>query len=69
MVSSALSGIGLYWLGSLDTNTSWVVALTAATLFLVSLVFGPARGLLMRRAPLSPPADGPDGLGVAEAGL
>jgi MFS family permease len=33
MVSSALSGIGLYWLGSLDASTSWVVALTAATLF------------------------------------
>jgi MFS family permease len=33
MISSALAGIGLYWLGSLDANTSWIVALTAATLF------------------------------------
>jgi len=33
MVSSALAGVGLYWLGSLDTSTSALVALTAATLF------------------------------------
>ena len=39
MVSSALAGIGLYWLGSLDTSTSAVVALTAATIFGIGKTF------------------------------
>lgn len=39
IVSSALAGIGLYWLGSLDENTSAVVAIAAATLFGVGKTF------------------------------
>jgi MFS family permease len=39
MVSSALAGIGLYWLGSLDSSTSAVVALTAATIFGIGKTF------------------------------
>jgi fucose permease len=39
MVSSALAGIGLYWLGSLGTSTSAVVALTAATIFGIGKTF------------------------------
>jgi hypothetical protein len=39
MVSSALAGLGLYWLGSLDTSTSAVVALTAATIFGIGKTF------------------------------
>jgi MFS family permease len=37
--SSALAGIGLYWLGSLDTSTSAAVALTAATIFGIGKTF------------------------------
>jgi fucose permease len=37
--SSALAGIGLLWLGSLDTSTSAVVALTAATIFGIGKTF------------------------------
>jgi MFS family permease len=39
MVSSALAGLGLYWLGSLDSSTSAVVALTAATIFGIGKTF------------------------------
>jgi hypothetical protein len=39
MVSSALAGLGLYWLGSLDSSTSAVVALTAATIFGIGRTF------------------------------
>jgi hypothetical protein len=39
VVSSALAGAGLYWLGSLDTSTSAVVALTAATIFGIGKTF------------------------------
>lgn len=39
VVSSLLSAIGLYWLGVLDTNSSAVVALTAATLFGIGKTF------------------------------
>jgi hypothetical protein len=37
--SSALAGVGLYWLGSLDTSTSAGVALTAATFFGIGRTF------------------------------
>lgn len=37
--SSALAGIGLLWLGSLDTSTSAAVALTAATIFGIGKTF------------------------------
>jgi MFS family permease len=37
--SSALAGLGLYWLGSLDTSTSAFVALTAATIFGIGRTF------------------------------
>src|SRR5918993_1412558 len=39
IVSSLLSAIGLYWLGVLDSNSSAVVALTAATLFGIGKTF------------------------------
>jgi fucose permease len=39
VVSSALAGIGLYWLGSLDTSTTAIVALTAATIFGIGKTF------------------------------
>jgi MFS family permease len=39
IVSSLLCAIGLYWLGGLDTNSSGVVALTAATLFGIGKTF------------------------------
>lgn len=39
IVSSLLSAVGLYWLGVLDTNSSAVVALTAATLFGIGKTF------------------------------
>jgi fucose permease len=39
IVSSLLSAIGLYWLGALDTTSSAIVALTAATLFGVGKTF------------------------------
>jgi hypothetical protein len=39
MVSSALAGLGLYWLGSLDGSTGAVVALTAATIFGIGKTF------------------------------
>jgi MFS family permease len=39
IVSSLLSAIGLYWLGALDSNSSAVVALTAATLFGIGKTF------------------------------
>jgi len=39
VVSSMLAGIGLYWLGSLDTNSSAVVALIAATVFGIGKTF------------------------------
>jgi fucose permease len=39
IVSSFLSAIGLYWLGALDSGTSAIVALTAATLFGVGKTF------------------------------
>ena len=39
IVSSLLSAIGLYWLGALDSGTSAIVALTAATLFGVGKTF------------------------------
>jgi len=37
--SSALAGLGLYWLGGLDTNSSAVTALTAATIFGIGKTF------------------------------
>ncbi len=39
IVSSLLSAIGLYWLGALDSNSSAIVALTAATLFGIGKTF------------------------------
>ena len=39
IVSSLLSAVGLYWLGALDSNSSAVVALTAATLFGIGKTF------------------------------
>ena len=39
IVSSLLSAIGLYWLGALDSTSSAVVALTAATLFGIGKTF------------------------------
>lgn len=39
VVSSLLSAIGLYWLGALDSNSSAIVALTAATLFGIGKTF------------------------------
>ena len=39
VVSSLLSAVGLYWLGALDSGTSAIVALTAATLFGVGKTF------------------------------
>lgn len=39
VVSSLLAGIGLYWLGSLDTNSSAVAALIAATVFGIGKTF------------------------------
>jgi hypothetical protein len=39
VASSALAGIRLYWLGSLDTSTSAAVALTAATIFGIGKTF------------------------------
>src|SRR5688572_1876101 len=39
IVSSLLSAVGLYWLGALDTSSSAVVALTAATLFGIGKTF------------------------------
>ena len=39
IVSSILAGIGLYWLGGLDQDSSAVVALTAATLFGIGKTF------------------------------
>ena len=39
LVSSLLCGIGLYWLGGLDKNSSAFVALTAATLFGIGKTF------------------------------
>ena len=39
IVSSLLSAIGLYWLGVLDSSSSAVVALTAATLFGIGKTF------------------------------
>ena len=37
--SSALAGLGLYWLGSLDPNSSALAALTAATIFGIGKTF------------------------------
>ncbi len=37
--SSALAGIGLYWLGSLDASSSALTALTAATIFGIGKTF------------------------------
>ncbi len=37
--SSALAGLGLYWLGSLDASSSAIAALTAATIFGVGKTF------------------------------
>ena len=39
IVSSLLSAVGLYWLGALDSTSSAVVALTAATLFGIGKTF------------------------------
>jgi MFS family permease len=39
IVSAMLSAIGLYWLGALDSTSSAVVALTAATLFGIGKTF------------------------------
>ena len=39
VASSALAGAGLYWLGGLGTDTSAVVALTAATIFGIGKTF------------------------------
>jgi hypothetical protein len=39
IASSMLAGIGLYWLGELDRNTSAIVALAAATLFGIGKTF------------------------------
>jgi MFS family permease len=39
IVSSLLSAIGLYWLGTLDSGSSAIVALTAATLFGIGKTF------------------------------
>jgi fucose permease len=39
LISSLLCGIGLYWLGGLDKNSSATVALTAATLFGIGKTF------------------------------
>lgn len=39
IVSSALSAVGLYWLGGLDAGSSTVAALTAATLFGIGKTF------------------------------
>ena len=39
IVSSLLSAVGLYWLGALDSNSSAIVALTAATLFGIGKTF------------------------------
>jgi MFS family permease len=39
IVSSLLSAIGLYWLGALDSNSSAIIALTAATLFGIGKTF------------------------------
>ena len=39
VVSSALSAIGLYWLGGLDAGSSAIAALTAATLFGIGKTF------------------------------
>ena len=39
IVSSLLSAVGLYWLGALDSSSSAVVALTAATLFGIGKTF------------------------------
>ena len=39
IVSSLLSAIGLYWLGALDSSSSAVVALIAATLFGIGKTF------------------------------
>ena len=37
--SSALAGLGLYWLGNLDANSSALAALTAATIFGIGKTF------------------------------
>ena len=39
IVSSLLSAVGLYWLGALDSSSSAIVALTAATLFGIGKTF------------------------------
>jgi predicted MFS family arabinose efflux permease len=39
IVSSLLSAVGLYWLGALDSTSSAIVALTAATLFGIGKTF------------------------------
>jgi hypothetical protein len=39
IVSSLLAGVGLYWLGSLDQDSSAFVALTAATIFGIGKTF------------------------------
>ena len=39
VVSSALAAVGLYWLGSLDGNSSGAVALVAATIFGIGKTF------------------------------
>ena len=39
IASSALAGIGLYWLGGLDSGSSAVTALTAATIFGIGKTF------------------------------
>ena len=71
--SSALAGLGLYWLGSLDPNSSALAALTAATIFGIGKTFlwptmiGVTAELFPRGGPLLLAAMG--GAGMLSVGL